>query len=109
MAKIAQEFYCNDCSGFIRVKLNLALNHRITVQCPKCSHQHPRVIVDGIIYETHPEVVSSYTEEICPPMSSYSKESILASPHSRDGVTLTEAVIDPAVRARWFERFGLRV
>lgn len=40
------EFFCNDCIGYILVRLNVNLdNHRVLVVCPNCGREHPRVVV----------------------------------------------------------------
>jgi hypothetical protein len=108
MGKIAQEFYCNDCDGFILVKLNINLNRRITVKCPNCGHQHPRSIKDGVIYESATGINGQEIDEIMPTKAAYSKTSILATKSSRDGITPTTQV-SPEIMARWVERFGARV
>lgn len=43
------EFYCHDCGGYIRVKLDKSLNGNHVVVCPKCGHEHCRVIENGKI------------------------------------------------------------
>ncbi len=105
MSKVAQEFYCNDCDGYVRLKLNMALNQRVRVVCPNCGHQHPRELRDGVIYECYH---SADAETICPPKSSYSKTSLLAPKHSREGVRIDDQT-SPELRLLWFERFGTRV
>lgn len=89
MDKITQEFYCNDCDGYFRVKLNMALNRRVEIVCPNCKHHHPRGIKDGRIVEAYSPRDAS-TEEICPPKSAYSKESIAIKmmKNARDGVVI---------------------
>jgi hypothetical protein len=49
MDSVVQEFFCSQCRGYFRVTLNMALNLRIIVQCPKCGRQHERTIEDGQI------------------------------------------------------------
>ena len=107
MAKIVQEFHCNDCVGYFRVKLNMALNHSVDVVCPNCGHHHPRIIKDGVIFEGS----RNGGEEICPPKSAYSKTSIFEKAHHERGgkIVPSEAEISPEIKHRWFERFGLRV
>lgn len=50
--RVSQEFYCGECKGYFMVRLNMALNHEVHVRCPKCDHEHRRVIKDGVIYES---------------------------------------------------------
>jgi hypothetical protein len=53
MDRVLQEFYCGECDGYFRLKLNVSLNYEVEVQCPnpKCKHLHRRCVVDGQIYE----------------------------------------------------------
>jgi hypothetical protein len=41
------EIYCHECGGYVTIKLNLSLNGNHVVNCPKCNHEHCRVIKDG--------------------------------------------------------------
>jgi len=109
-----QEFYCNDCHIYIRVRLNMALNVGVVVVCPMCCRKHPRAIVDGQIKETGH---SDQNHEICPPKSACSKEPwtkfMRNNTSARDGVEIKESEIpprDPAsdamIKELWFERYG---
>jgi hypothetical protein len=107
MSKIAQEFYCNDCDGYILVKLNISLNRRIQVKCPSCGRLHPRAVKEGLIVESYHDTTGD-TENIVPTKAAYSKTSLLDTRASRGGVT-PDNKIAPEVMARWVERFGARV
>lgn len=85
MPKLWQEFYCQGCGGYFRVKLNIALNMFVDMHCPgkkedgtKCNRKHRRVIEDGRIKERFSDgrdrKSQSPTEEICPTIADYSKE-----------------------------------
>jgi len=41
------EFYCNDCHGYILVRLSMVKDQNILVVCPNCRREHPRVIKGG--------------------------------------------------------------
>ena len=74
---IWQEFNCRKsgegCGGFILVRLNIALNRRITIICPSCKHEHERVINKGLIVDdTHRGKKAQ--EVFTPLMSAWSKE-----------------------------------
>lgn len=101
-----QEFYCNDCDGYIRVRLNMAINAAVVVVCPKCNRKHPRIIKDGKIFDTYNAQDERYREEICPTMSAYSKTPFSANikAHARDGAVIT-APREP-MYDRWFEIYG---
>lgn len=113
--KVWQEFYCNDCDGYIRVKLNMALNIAIEVVCPNCERKHPRSIRNGLIYEGGND---SSKEEIMVPKSAYSKESLHAKmrKHARDAIAFEKEgdiskrhpAADAILKERWFEIFGGR-
>lgn len=74
--KVLHEFWCSDCQGYISVKLNHDRQGVHCVICPKCQHNHYRVITDGVITDDRaPDGAKSYADEICPTMAAYSKES----------------------------------
>lgn len=119
--RVWQEFYCNDCNGYFRVRLNMSLNIRVKMKCPNCGREHPRCIVNGLIKEYAPEISSSYTEEIIVPKSAYSKEpkhTKMLIGHKtgqgnpgepRDGVEFKsqdDIVRDQIMRERWVELYG---
>lgn len=106
--KVCQEFYCNDCDGFIRVKLNTELNYSVVVVCPSCGRKHPRTIENGYIYDRGSR--NGTAEEICPPKSAYSKTSISANmrKHERHGIELTSEERQPMYE-RWMELYGDKV
>lgn len=69
MATVTQEFYCassgGGCGGYLTFPLNMAINGIVEVVCPKCSHEHRRMIKDGVLtddgrYRGEP------TQKICP-------------------------------------------
>lgn len=104
--KVFEEFYCNDCDGFICVRLNKALNFAVKVRCPNCGHEHPRKIVDGIIMEDGK--CSEGSEIICPPKSAYSKKALMAPKHARSAAVLDgrSPELDAIIKDSWRERFG---
>lgn len=109
--KVFQEFYCNDCHGYIRVRLNMEYDRAINVCCPNCPRKHPRYIKDGQIVERG--AVDSPSEDICPTKSAYSKEPIskmmMKNKYSRDGVIINSSedlVRDAMMRERWIELYG---
>lgn len=105
--RVMQEFYCGECSGYFMVKLNMGLNCEVYVKCPKCGHEHRRVIKDGEIYENgryHMDV----KETIHTTMATYSKDPFtkkMQEAHEdaswngrRDGVPF-----DPVMADRWLQ------
>lgn len=105
--RTSQEFYCGECSGYFLVRLNMALNHGIMVCCPKCGHEHRRVIKDGVIYENG-RYDSTVKEKVLTSMATYHKEPVteqMKKAHSerswgsrRDGITMTDDQL-----MRWLE------
>jgi len=45
------EFYCNNCSKYFDVKLNMSLNGNHRIHCPNCDHIHFRYVKNGEITE----------------------------------------------------------
>lgn len=119
MAKVWQEFYCTKagggCGGYFMIKLNMALDHKVEIVCPKCQHKHRRSIENGKILESG-RYDGTPLEEICPTISAYSeKPQTLAfqagttPAKERDGAVVTSAndlAANAALRERWAERFG---
>ena len=105
--KIWQEFYCNDCCGYFRVKLNMAINCSVEMVCPGCGRKHPRRIEKGRIYEGGG---GASKEEIRPPKSAYSKEPLSKKMkgHEREGVVLNsnEIIGKNILRESWLDRHG---
>jgi hypothetical protein len=124
MASVWQEFYCGNCGGYFRVKLNMALNIIVDVCCPgwlgedttkPCLHKHRRCIKDGRIEENGRD--GQFKEEICPPRSAYSKEPLTKHMKDctdtwrgkRDGAVIKEdkdLVRDAFMQELWFEKYG---
>jgi len=108
--KVLQDFYCNDCDGFIAVKLNMAINKAVVVRCPKCDREHPRRIKDGKIYEGGDG--SGNREVIRPTMAAYSKKPHTdgIKKHARDGVEFKRhPATDDIIKQSWIDRFGDRL
>lgn len=117
MEKVWQEFYCGECSGYFRVKLNFNLNYEVEMVCPNCSHKHRRVIQNGQIYEKG-RFSSEVKEEIMPPKSAYSKEPLTNKMAKnkcrwtkREGVVINniEDISEnnrQLLNERWFELYG---
>ena len=84
--EIFQEFYCNDCNGYIRLWLPSVLKKKsIVVRCPNCDREHPRTIENGQVIDNYNSGGKS-AEEICPTMAAYSKKPISTiGKHARDG------------------------
>lgn len=45
-----QELYCHDCGKYVRFNVP-ETDGNLIVNCPNCSHQHYRVVKNGIITE----------------------------------------------------------
>ena len=44
--------YCHECDGYIIVDIDDKLNGNHVIVCPKCQHEHCRVVRDGQITDT---------------------------------------------------------
>ena len=86
------EFYCNDCDGWILLKLNENLRGNFLVSCPQCGRKHPRTLKENgevVTFATEYKVAGktkvyidrNYKENvgeiIIPMKSAYSKKSRL--------------------------------
>lgn len=122
MDKIWQEFYCGECKGFFCVKLNLALTSGVEMVCPNCKHKHHRFIREGVIFETG-RSDNEPKEEICPPLSAYSKEPLTAKMKNatgfrsrRDGAKIEKEgdlnqhslAAKALIKERWFDIHGTK-
>jgi len=47
--KIRSELWCHDCDSYVQFTLDDELNGNHVIKCPKCGHEHCRVIKDGKI------------------------------------------------------------
>ncbi len=45
--KIRSELWCHDCDNYVQFTLDDELNGNHLIKCPKCGHEHCRVIKDG--------------------------------------------------------------
>jgi hypothetical protein len=52
---IWQEVWCRKtgagCGGFMLYRINANLNQRVKIICPKCKHQHERIVTKGRIID----------------------------------------------------------
>jgi hypothetical protein len=99
----------------------MALNHEVEVVCPKCGHQHRRVVANGEIHESG-RYATKVKEEICPPMSAYQKNPWTEKMRNgsqfsdrRDGVPIKKSDVPDGhaqaqqiLRDSWFGKFGGR-
>lgn len=127
MSSVWQEIHCTKsgggCGGFILVKLDVSLNHRVTVICPKCQHQHQRCVKDGQIVEDG-RFTGEAKEELCPTIAAWSEkpktrcmQSIIKKQdvrNERDGVVIKsdrDFIAEPwetaqtILRESWTDRF----
>lgn len=119
--KIWQEFYCGECKGYFRVKLNMSLTIGVEIICPNCQHAHHRFIKEGQIFENGRES-NSIKQEIVSPVSAYSKEPLTQKMidasfyEKRDGSKIEKEedlnprcpIADAMIKERWFELYGGR-
>jgi DNA-directed RNA polymerase subunit RPC12/RpoP len=47
--EVRQEIYCHNCGGYVQFTFDNSLNGNHTIICPKCGHEHCRVIKNGEI------------------------------------------------------------
>lgn len=108
--KVFQEWYCGNCSTYIRFRLNMEWDRVVWVECPMCKHRHQRFIKDGVIQDDGRYANGAPLEDICPLKSACSKEPITKKmqevKYARDGVVIKsekDLVRDNFFRERWIE------
>jgi len=47
--KERQELYCHECGGYVQFDLDLSVDGEYKLECPKCGHEHYRVVKGGVI------------------------------------------------------------
>lgn len=47
--KERQELYCHDCGMYVQFDLDLSVDGEYKLECPKCGHEHYRVVKGGVI------------------------------------------------------------
>jgi hypothetical protein len=110
MDRVMQEFYCNDCDGYIMIQITANMHDKkVVIVCPECDRKHPRTIKKGqIIDNSH----SSESYEICPVLSAYSKtpRTSICKVDARDGAVvqnhdalMAKAILDESKADKgWF-------
>jgi hypothetical protein len=43
------EIHCHECNGYIKFVLDKTKNGNHVLNCPKCGHEHCRVVKDGVV------------------------------------------------------------
>lgn len=114
--KIFQEWWCGNCSTYIRFRLSMDWNRVVWVECPMCHHKHQRCIKDGVIQEDGRYSGGDPVEDICPPKSACSKDPITKKfsnktewSDKRDGIVIKSSddlIRDNYFRERWLEIGG---
>lgn len=109
MDRVVQEFYCNECDGYFRVALNMALNINVRVKCPECGHLHDRNVKNGVLFDGHVQV-NKFMDELCPVQSAYSKDPLhkRSVKHMRVGMVIEDHTRD-IIEERWREIYGDRI
>lgn len=46
---VRSELWCHDCDNYVQYTYDDGLNGNHVIKCPKCGHEHCRVIKNGII------------------------------------------------------------
>ncbi len=44
-----QELWCHDCESYVQFDVDLSLDGNHVLECPKCGHEHCRVVENGRI------------------------------------------------------------
>ena len=43
------ELFCHECRNYVQFDIDVSLNGNHIIKCPKCGHEHCRVVKNGII------------------------------------------------------------
>ena len=116
--RLWQEFYCTTsgggCGGYILVKINMSLNRRVEIICPKCKHSHRRNIINGLLQEDG-RFSGEAKEEITPTLAAWSKVSLINPEQKKpkferiaEKVELSgdEVQAQEIMRESWISRFA---
>ena len=68
---IETEIECHECDGTFKVKLDADKNGNHIVKCPKCDHEHCRVIENGRVTSTRWDSRNGRTWTYASSMSNY--------------------------------------
>ena len=112
--RILQEFYCNDCDGYLHFHIAEGTNKDVVIVCPgppgeKCGRRHPRRIRNGHVQDNG-KGHDDKAEEILITQSAYTKKPITGiNKHAREGMTFSElqaqALLDQSKsRHGWFDK-----
>jgi hypothetical protein len=44
-----QELHCHGCNGYVQFDIDVELDGNHVLHCPRCGHEHCRVVRDGVI------------------------------------------------------------
>lgn len=105
----------NDWRGqccYIMVKLNMAINRRVEIVCPRCGWHHERTIENGVIKDSGKG--GGILEQICPPKSASSDEPRTKKMRkkkldARDGQVVQSSddlIREQFLAERWAELYG---
>lgn len=116
---VIQEWYCTvtggGCGGYFAFPLNSNFSGTVTIICPKCEHEHQRIVKNGEIKEDG-RFDHRPTQNIRPSLVTYSKEPRSKKfsrkrNNERDGAVLSrdEQLAQSFINDRWFELHGDKV
>jgi uncharacterized protein YbaR (Trm112 family) len=69
--KEVTELYCHACNGYFKVEFDLELSGNHVVACPKCKHEHCRVIQGGKVTGDRWGQRNGQTYNYAPSMTTY--------------------------------------
>jgi hypothetical protein len=112
--KLFQEWYCGNCSTYIKFRLNMCYDRVVLVVCPMCKHEHQRYIKAGKIQDDGRYNHGDPKEEIHPLKTACSKEPITKKLSkekwgTRDGIVINserDLVREDYFRQLWIELHG---
>jgi len=98
---VVTEIDCHNCNGTFSVRFAADKNGNHVVECPKCGHEHCRIIEDGRVTSAHWDSKNGPTYNYSAIMGSYTSMSSTAigGGYYTSGTTSTDSYL-----SGWTER-----
>jgi len=74
-----QELHCHACDGYIQFPIDLSMNGNHVIKCPKCGHEHCRVVKDGVITDIRWDQRNGPTINVSNSYVTYSVSSVMTT------------------------------
>jgi hypothetical protein len=99
------EIHCHNCNGYIRFLLKKSLNGNHVLNCPKCGHEHCRVVKDGKVTDERFDTRNGNSPSFIGTSSVTVRYDLTATNYSPTGyqvVASNSTAYDPYLQQAWF-------